>query len=638
MATVEQFARRYLRVKDGPNDAGWITCFCPFHAGGSERKPSFGININSGVWNCFVCGSGTFASLRNTLGVASPEWANVVPASEAPVTSNESTPYVPECILRRFSPAGQYLPMFKPLTLSLFEVGYDPVTERVSWPIRDITGRLIAISGRATTKEAEEKYGKYKLYTTEIQDIEPGYVSHPRVTLYAVDKIYPRLMSPGGITLVLVEGFKACAWVFETGIYVAGLLSANITRGQVAQLMRFNLQRVILFLDNNEAGIKGTERVGQKLFAHFPTFVARYPEGTQQPDDISQGLLPDIINSPIPFMEWSMLTQRSMFSTPRERKEFFLTKLYLSKDGVQDRIRILDANYNQEAYDASTNNIVMRNAPYLWTKEHYFPKVRNYFGCSSGADGTKPCIGCQLSRQYDLDDEGKKVWRVNMARDVYSFCIIHLAWFHPTEKQSKAGRPYPTFEKCTAGPAGNMRCDYCNMGIPKRWGLKRIWGLNSKQFDTLGLKNDELKQHCHCGGQTAVTGFCCPECGAELQSVRNLTEPQVILYRKTVQKCPVCETVNSPTEVFACDSCATPRPQTIFDVDLVVYSDKDSRLNFGQISDPSPIPYAPNNAEGWMERWEEMKEQADLATILTPPTIEQQSKIYGVDANDYDNQ
>ena len=34
----------------------WYMCCCPFHKDGNEQKPSFGINLDSGFYNCFTCG------------------------------------------------------------------------------------------------------------------------------------------------------------------------------------------------------------------------------------------------------------------------------------------------------------------------------------------------------------------------------------------------------------------------------------------------------------------------------------------------------------------------------------------------------------------------------------------------------
>lgn len=47
-----------------------LMCCCPFHGGGQERKPSFGIELDKGIYQCFTCGAkGTFEQLINKIFV-----------------------------------------------------------------------------------------------------------------------------------------------------------------------------------------------------------------------------------------------------------------------------------------------------------------------------------------------------------------------------------------------------------------------------------------------------------------------------------------------------------------------------------------------------------------------------------------
>ena len=53
--------KRFAKFIDSGNN---IQTNCPFHKEGQERKPSFGINKNTGECHCFGCGwSGTLSEM-----------------------------------------------------------------------------------------------------------------------------------------------------------------------------------------------------------------------------------------------------------------------------------------------------------------------------------------------------------------------------------------------------------------------------------------------------------------------------------------------------------------------------------------------------------------------------------------------
>ena len=61
-----------LGCHDASRVGGWVTCKCPLapflHKSGKDSTPSFGINIDSGKFNCFACQKG---SLETLLGIIS---------------------------------------------------------------------------------------------------------------------------------------------------------------------------------------------------------------------------------------------------------------------------------------------------------------------------------------------------------------------------------------------------------------------------------------------------------------------------------------------------------------------------------------------------------------------------------------
>lgn len=60
-----------LGAHDPVVGAKWVTCQCPLapfqHKKGTDTKPSFGVNIESGLFNCFTCQSGSLEKLLQAL-------------------------------------------------------------------------------------------------------------------------------------------------------------------------------------------------------------------------------------------------------------------------------------------------------------------------------------------------------------------------------------------------------------------------------------------------------------------------------------------------------------------------------------------------------------------------------------------
>ena len=50
---------RKIQVK-GKHDGTWVNGCCPMH---DERHPSFGVMVEEGLYNCYVCGSGNLLKL-----------------------------------------------------------------------------------------------------------------------------------------------------------------------------------------------------------------------------------------------------------------------------------------------------------------------------------------------------------------------------------------------------------------------------------------------------------------------------------------------------------------------------------------------------------------------------------------------
>lgn len=166
-------------------------------------------------------------------------------------------------------------------TLHSFETGamFDAKgVHRATVPIRDATGNLVGLSGRRTDGDAEPRY-------------RLGYNFKKGSVLYNLH----RALQTGASTVIIVEGFKACWAVYETGVLnVVACMGAQITDEQVLQLCGTGFRNCIVLFDGDEAGRRGAATAEEKLSKAFNVEVIPLPEKTY-PDEISRQDLRDLL-------------------------------------------------------------------------------------------------------------------------------------------------------------------------------------------------------------------------------------------------------------------------------------------------------------------------------------------------------
>jgi len=193
---------------------------------------------------------------------------------------------------------------FKRQILSTYELRFDSYELRVIFPVRNINGELVAISGRTIIDEPP----KYRFYDFDIE----GYELHPHRYLFGIDKV--RALSEAGLLnfVVLCEGFKAAMWLTQHGYPAVALMGTFITRAQIDQLQYF-YKPVYILLDNDEAGTKSELIIGRKLMGKVPAvYFCRYPSSIyKQPDDLDEVALRKAFEE-----------KRTLIEKQEERNEF----------------------------------------------------------------------------------------------------------------------------------------------------------------------------------------------------------------------------------------------------------------------------------------------------------------------------
>lgn len=323
---IEAIAAAYLKniKKSGPEN---IMAICPFHRkedGSEERRPSFSMNIYTGVYFCHTC-QATGTLRRFLIDIGMPREFVHLRYRDLLEEAKKNLPPPPDPTrpgVFDIEPINEgFLGLFDGYdltemlswgftqdTLTHFEVGYDRWHMRYTYPIRDIKGDLVGISGRAL----DDAWPKYKIYDKEYVTwgLPERLNWDKRKVLYNCNEVYPQLISasPSDEPLVIVEGFKACMWVWQAGIRnVVALMGAYLSWEQEWILNRLG-HRLCLFLDNNYAGIKGTLGAGVRLMnrgVHVVCYPDRLRDNTDaQPDSCTLDEVFERVHTALPYQEW----------------------------------------------------------------------------------------------------------------------------------------------------------------------------------------------------------------------------------------------------------------------------------------------------------------------------------------------
>ena len=315
----DEIAQQHLervRIKDE-----FISAVCPFHKGGRESRPSFWVNRQVGNWGCFTCGEhgGGLKWLLKKLGVSTARIDVQLDEAEKQAKKYEAVTKAKARKKARKPFAGEHLlpdallGVFDFLPLDLVEagfskdvlrdhdIGFDRRNDRITFPIRDLFGGLVGISGRSTMIGEEPKYLIYSGRRVIDEREVPGELGewYPEYTndgvrdhLWRLDKCYERLMKNEGEQeqLIVVEGYKACLWLVQHGwINTVALMGARMSTNQERVIRSLGVETFV-FLDNNWPGRDGSKRICQRLaVSTFPVYEVSYPgdcDETAQPDDL----------------------------------------------------------------------------------------------------------------------------------------------------------------------------------------------------------------------------------------------------------------------------------------------------------------------------------------------------------------
>jgi len=126
---------------------------------------------------------------------------------------------------------------------------------RIVIPIHNAKGELVAYAGRAVKKSDEETRGKYLLPS--------GFAKSVEVFNFHRVATKKKLLREYG--LIVVEGFfdaiKLSALGYENVVALMGITMSEVQEKLILSLT----DKLLLFLDNDNAGIEATRNIGRKL-------------------------------------------------------------------------------------------------------------------------------------------------------------------------------------------------------------------------------------------------------------------------------------------------------------------------------------------------------------------------------------
>jgi DNA primase len=184
--------------------------------------------------------------------------------------------------------------------LRRLDVGFDEKHLRITYPLRDIEGTLLGISGRTVV----DAHPKYRLYDWEYADfgLPKRRAPQKEIVLWNGHNVYPaQMLAPAPSPIILVEGFKACMRMLQHGFKdTAAILGSYLSDHHIWMLERMG-GPVYLMLDGDKPGQAATYLAGLSVRS-LPVYVVQYP--AQQPDQLTQEQAEESVASAISWHRW----------------------------------------------------------------------------------------------------------------------------------------------------------------------------------------------------------------------------------------------------------------------------------------------------------------------------------------------
>lgn len=299
---------------------------CPLHGG--EDRQVFSIDLTKNVWICHSskcsCGGNVldFVTKKESVTIRQAaillsEWFNIPDsgADSPPASSREehtrqpkkqpqprnkpsheiatepveeSKPNKPLAFtLNHLDPAHPYFGErgIRAESIEHFGLGFcgkGMMAGRIVVPIHNAAGELVAYAGRWPGDPPDKETPKWKL--------PPGYLKTQDVL-----NLHRAIQEPSEMPLIIVEGFIGAIWLHQIGHRkVVALMGSTMSETQFALIAQHLTpeSRVIVMLDEDNAGRTGRDQVAQRLAPLCYVRIHRFLEEDMQPESLRPEELP----------------------------------------------------------------------------------------------------------------------------------------------------------------------------------------------------------------------------------------------------------------------------------------------------------------------------------------------------------
>lgn len=264
-------------------------CMCLWHADTSQGH--LYVNAAKGVYLCMSCGA---KGHLDRLGVELPlvSTQDVRERLRAMQKPRREQHYYPEGWLDQFDVPHPYWTETRQLPASVvrqFRLGFDPFSNRLTLPLRDMHGRILGTTYR------------------RLDDGTPKYL-HPK-GFPTGGHLYGAWLLEDQRKVALVEGQVDAVRCWSARVPALSMMGSRLTRGQVRVLQMCGITSVVLMLDNDNAGIKGTIGVHESLRGSgIRVQVGWYRDywfGVKDPDGLSEQRLRKMFHSAVAIDRWA---------------------------------------------------------------------------------------------------------------------------------------------------------------------------------------------------------------------------------------------------------------------------------------------------------------------------------------------
>ncbi|MCP4582532.1 MAG: DNA primase [candidate division Zixibacteria bacterium] len=209
---------------------------------------------------------------------------------------------------------------------------YDKFRNRLMFPIKNISGRVIGFGGRALGDDEGPKY----LNSPETN------IYHKGSVLYGLNWSKNHIRAAEKV--IITEGYFDYISLYQAGIKnIVAVSGTGLTANQAALMARFCKEAILLY-DADSAGLKATFRAVDVLYnAGLEPYVVRLPKGSDPDSFIKQSGADELITSIASAVTYLDFVKSSLpdkfIKLPISRQEKIINSLVETAAGIYDGLK-----------------------------------------------------------------------------------------------------------------------------------------------------------------------------------------------------------------------------------------------------------------------------------------------------------